>query len=165
LLLDAAETLRDHPQIRFVIIGDGSEYTRLVAAAGARRLRNVVFKGRQPAAKMPQYFAAADALLVQLKMNPVFAVTIPTKVQSYLACGRPILAALDGAGAQLIRDAGAGVVCRPDDPQALREAVLTLCRMTRREREKMGENARSYYERHFDRRFILARLDAILAAL
>lgn len=165
LLLDVAEMLRDHSEIRFIIVGDGSEFPMLVERARMRGLRNVIFKGRQPLEKMPRYFAAADALVVQLKMNPVFAVTIPSKVQSYLACGRPILAALVGSGAEVIKEAGAGIVCQPDDAQALRDAVLTLGRMPRQEREAMGRNARRYYERHFERRLILTQLDAILNQL
>lgn len=165
LLLDVAEMLRDHLEIRFIIVGDGSEFPMLVERARMRGLRNVIFKGRQPLEKMPRYFAAADALVVQLKMNPVFAVTIPSKVQSYLACGRPILAALVGSGAEVIKEAGAGIVCQPDDAQALRDAVLTLWRMPRQEREAMGRNARRYYERHFERRLILTQLDAILNQL
>lgn len=162
LLLDVAEALRDHPTIRFVIIGDGSEFSALAKRASRLGLRNVVFKGRQPVEKTPQYFAAADALLVQLKMNPVFAMTIPSKVQSYLACGRPILAGLDGSAADVIRESGGGIVCPPDDAQALRHAVLSLWRMPREEREAMGRNARRYYERHFERHLILTQLDTIL---
>jgi len=100
-----------------------------------------------------------------LKMNPVFAATIPSKVQSYLACGRPILAALDGSGAEVIREARAGIVCRPDDVEALRDAVLTLWRMPREERERMGANGRAYYDAHFDRRLVLSRLEQILDAM
>lgn len=122
----------------------------------------MVFKGRQPVEKMPKYFAAADVLLVQLKMNPVFEATIPSKLQSYMACGRPILAALSGSGAGGVSEAGAGVVCRPDDVEALAEAVLTLWRMKKEERVQMGLNATKYYERHFDRRLILDRLQAML---
>jgi glycosyltransferase involved in cell wall biosynthesis len=165
LLLDVARMLRGHPQIQLVIVGDGSEFPTLVERARSSGLCNVIFKGRQPLQKMPQYFAAADALLVQLRMNPAFAMTIPSKVQSYLACGRPILAALDGCGADVIREAGAGIVCRPEDAQALRDALLTLWRMPRQEREKMGTNAKRYYDRYFDRRLVLSRLDAILAGV
>lgn len=162
VLLDAAEALADHPEIRFIVVGDGSEYAALVEAARRRGLRTVIFKGRQPTHRMPQYFASADALLVQLKMNPVFAATIPSKLQPYMACGRPIIAALEGSGADIVSEASAGIVCRPDDPQALRDAVLALWRMPREERELMGIRARRYYEQHFDRRLVLARIHQIL---
>ncbi len=163
LLLEVAEKLREYPEIRFIVVGDGSEFPFVRERARRRGLQNVVFKGRQPVEKMPKYFAAADSLLVQLKMNSVFEATIPSKLQSYMACGRPILAALSGSGAEIVSEARAGVVCRPDDVGALAEAVLTMWRMKREEREQMGMNARKYYERHFDRRLILDRLQAMLA--
>ncbi len=162
VLLDAAAALRHHPEIRFVVIGDGSDYRAVVDRARARTLTNVVFKGRQPLEKMPKYLAAGDALLVHLKMNPVFAMTVPSKLQSYMACGRPVLAALSGSGADIVARAGAGVVCRPDSPEELRNAVLALWKMPREEREQLGRNARKYYEEHFDRRLILLRLQSIL---
>lgn len=163
VLLDAAEALADHPEIRFIVVGDGSEYAALVEAARRRGLRTVVFKGRQPAHTMPQYFASADALLIQLKMNRVFEVTIPSKLQSYMACGRPIIAALAGSGAEIVSEAKAGVVCQPDNADALRDAILALWGKRTEDREQMGVNARRYYERHFDRRLILNRLQTILA--
>ncbi len=162
VLLDAAETLQAYPDIRFIIIGDGSDFQSVAEHARAQRLTSVVFKGHQPVEKMPKYFAAADALLVHLKMNPAFAMTVPSKLQSYMACGRPVLAALSGSGAEIVARADAGIVCRPDSPEELRDAVLALWKMPREEREQLGRNARKYYEEHFDRRLILLRLQSIL---
>lgn len=127
-----------------------------------RGLTNVIFKGRQPAEKMPRYFAAADALLVPLRLNSAFAMTVPSKLQSYMASGRPVLAALSGSGAEIVRRARAGVVCDPDSGEALRNAVLALHRMPREEREELGRNARRYYEEHFERMLVLRRLQAIM---
>lgn len=162
VLLDAADRLRHIPEIRFVVIGGGSMSREIVEDARRRGLGNVTFKGLQPVEKMPKYFAAADALLVQLKGSPPFARTIPGKLQSYMACGRPILAALAGSGADVVAEAGAGVVCRPDDAAALSEAVLALWRMTKEDRERMGASARRYYEQYFARQIILSRLEEIL---
>lgn len=162
VLLDAAEGLRENAQIRFVIVGDGSDFAAVKGSAERRGLTNVIFKGRQPVEKMPQYFAAADVLFVHLMRNPVFAKTIPSKLQSYMASGRPILAALEGSGAEVVLEAQAGVVCDPDDPNALREAVLKLWQMPKGDRERMGANARAYYERYFARALVLGRLQACL---
>ncbi len=162
VMLDAAEGLRDHPDIQFVVVGDGADLPAVQERARARGLTNVVFKGRQPVEKMPLYFAGADVLLVHLRLNPVFAMTVPSKLQSYLASGRPVLAALRGSGAEIVRRAQAGVVCEPDSGDALRAAVLALWAMPRAEREALGRNARRFYEQHFERRLVLSRLQALM---
>jgi glycosyltransferase involved in cell wall biosynthesis len=114
---------------------------------------------------MPPLFAAADAMLVTLRNEPVFALTIPSKLQSYLACGRPIVAALDGEGARVVREAGAGVAVPAGDPRALADAVLELARAPRPEREAMGASGRRYFERHFERALLLARLEGWMTDL
>jgi colanic acid biosynthesis glycosyl transferase WcaI len=83
-------------------------------------------------------------------------------VQSYLACGRPVIAALEGTGAAVIKEAGAGIVCEPGDDRGLAEAVLTLANLPSRDRERMGLCARDYYEQYFERKVLLGRLEAFL---
>jgi colanic acid biosynthesis glycosyl transferase WcaI len=90
----------------------------------------------------------------------VFALTIPSKVQSYLACARPVVAAIDGDGAEVLRDSGSGVVCAAEDGAALAEAVLRVHRMSPAQRDACGERGRHYYEQHFDRDLLLGRLNA-----
>jgi glycosyltransferase involved in cell wall biosynthesis len=116
--------------------------------------------GRYPAQTMPRFFALADLLLVTLKKDPIFALTIPSKVQSYLACGRPLAAALDGEGARVIEESGGGLVVQAGNGKALAEIVLKIKHMSSSEREQMGKNARNYFLRHFERRDLLDRLDA-----
>jgi colanic acid biosynthesis glycosyl transferase WcaI len=98
-------------------------------------------------------------MLVTLKRDPVFALTIPSKIQSYLACGRPIIAALDGEGARVIAESGAGIAASAGDAGALAEGVLRLCRMPRPEREAMGRRGRAYFEQNFERSLLLGRLE------
>ncbi len=164
VVLQAAGFLQAATDVRFVIVGDGAMYDRSVSLAKQLGLRNVTFKGRRPAEQMPKFFAAADALLVTLRKNPVFAITVPTKLQSYMACGRPIIAALDGVGAEIVRESGGGVVCPPGDPEALRDAVLRLRAMSKQEREMMGMKARRYYEANFARRLVLSKLNELLTS-
>src|SRR5207245_8664988 len=129
----------------------------------ARGLKDQVhLLGSRPAEAMPAYFGLADALLVSLRRDPLFAATIPSKVQSYLACGRPIVAALEGSGADVVREAGAGVVCAPSDGRRLAEAVLRLFRASPQERMEMGRRARGYYEGNVERNMLLDRLEALL---
>ncbi|HEY5932901.1 MAG TPA: glycosyltransferase, partial [Nitrospira sp.] len=125
-----------------------------------RRLgRTVHLLGRFPAEEMPRYFALADALLVTLRNQPIFSLTIPAKVQSYLACGKPIIAALDGEGARVVQEAGAGLTARPGDARALADAVLAMYQMSQEDRMTMGLKGRSYFEAHFERGLLLERLD------
>lgn len=159
-ILDAAEQLRDHRDIHWLILGDGRQFNWVqeeVARRGLSRCVHVL--GRHPVESMPEWFAQADVLLVSLKKDPIFALTIPSKVQSYMACGRPILASLEGEGARIIEEAQAGMVVTPEDASALAEAVLTLSLMSSSEREGMGQNGRRYFLQEFERNNLLTRLD------
>jgi glycosyltransferase involved in cell wall biosynthesis len=115
--------------------------------------------GRYPAESMPRYFSLAHALLVTLKRDPIFSLTIPAKVQSYLACGIPVIAGLDGEGARIISEAGAGITCPAESPEGLADAVLSMYRMTDEERKNMGLQGRRYFEKHFERAALLDQLD------
>ncbi len=152
-LLEAARSLISFPEIQFIIYGEGSN--RAVLEKLAEDLPNVVFKGKREAMDMPDLLALANITLVTLKREPIFALTIPSKIQSYLACGRPIIAALEGSGADVIREANAGLVCQPDDYVALERAILKLYRLNIDELEEFGKNGRNYYEKHFSREGIL----------
>lgn len=107
---------------------------------------------------MPAYFAAADALLVTLRGDPVFSLTVPSKIQSYLACGRPIIAAIDGEGASIVAESGAGVSCAAEDADQLAAAALALYRMPAAQREAMGRKGRTYFEANFEREMLIDRL-------
>ncbi len=120
---------------------------------------NVHLLGRQPAEAVPRFFSLADVLLVTLKKDPIFALTIPSKVQSYLACARPIIAALDGEGARVIEESGAGLTCPAENPDSLAEAVLSLYRKSDDERRFMGEQGRRYFEKNFERVMLLNQLE------
>jgi glycosyltransferase involved in cell wall biosynthesis len=159
-ILDAAELLKDRQDIHWIILGDGRMFSWVHDEVRKRGLDNTVhLLGRFPAEVMPRYFALADVLLVTLRKQPIFALTIPAKVQSYLACGKPIVAALSGEGARIIQEAGAGLVATPEDAKAVAEAVLTMYRMPEDARRAMGLRGRSYFETHFERALLLERLD------
>lgn len=161
-VLEAAALLRDLPEVQFVFIGDGVEEAALRQAAREHELENVRFLDRQPAAEMPGFCALADALLVHLKRDPLFEITIPSKTLSYLACGRPILAAIAGDTADVVRSAGAGLVCQQQDPASLAAAVRTLYAMSPVEREAMGRAGRRAFLANYTRRVLVDRYDALL---
>jgi glycosyltransferase involved in cell wall biosynthesis len=159
-ILEAAAQLKNHHDIRWVIVGDGHRKTWVEGQIVERGLKESVhLLGSRPADMMPRYFALADALLVTLKRDPIFALTIPSKVQSYLACARPVLAALDGEGARVVRESGVGIVCPAEDAKALAESVLRLSRMSSQERTAMGQRGRAYFEANFEREKSLDRLE------
>lgn len=163
-ILDAAERLRALKSIHWIILGDGRLRPWIDAQIRDRGLTdNVHLLGHHPIESMPRYFALADALLVTLKRDPIFALTIPSKVQSYLACGRPIVAALDGEGARIIEESGAGVVAPAENAAALAQLVESLYRMPREARERMGATGRAYFAEHFSRDRLVGKLEGWLA--
>jgi glycosyltransferase involved in cell wall biosynthesis len=165
-VLDAVERLRDRPDVRWVIVGDGRRSEWVSGEIRRRGLSDrVAMLGRFPLERMPSFFEAADALLVSLKAEPIFAMTIPGKVQSYLAAGRPLLGMLDGEGAELIERAGAGLVCRAGDGKGLAEIVTKMAGMSLAERANMAVNGRRLSEEEFDRDRLVGQLEGWLAEL
>ena len=163
-ILDAAERLKAESRIHWVILGEGRMLDWLRSEIAQRGLAATFhLLGQHPASSMPAFFAHADAMLVSLGDDPVFALTVPAKVQAYLACGRPILAMLGGEGARVVQEARAGIVCPPGDGAALAQAVLALARMSDVEREQFGANGLSCSRSEFDRATLLARLEQWLA--
>jgi colanic acid biosynthesis glycosyl transferase WcaI len=162
-IISAAEMLRDYQDLHWVILGDGRQRPWVENQVQARGLTGRVhLLGRYPAEAMPRFFALADALLVTLKKEPIFALTIPAKVQSYLACGRPILAALDGEGARVVQEAGAGLAGPAGDPAALAANALALYRLSNSQRQALGHKGRVYFEAHFERQILLDRLEGLM---
>ncbi len=159
-IIDAAEKLKDHTDIYWAIIGDGRMRSWVEKEIEERNLRqNFLLMGRYPPEEMPQYFALADVLLVTLRNEEIFKFTIPSKVQSYLACAKPIIASLAGEGARIIEEAQAGFSCSPENPSALAESVLKMYRMDERERRAMGLQGRKYFENNFCRSKLINQLD------
>jgi len=162
VLLGAAALVRDVEDLHWVVLGDGRQAAWLRDEVSKRQLGNVHLLGQRPQESMPTWFALADALLVTLRPDPVYQLTIPSKVQAYLACGRPILASLDGEGAREVEKAGAGFATGAGDAEALAAAALRLHRMTDAERTAMGLRGRAYSESNFQRDALIDRLEAVL---
>jgi glycosyltransferase involved in cell wall biosynthesis len=162
-VLKAAELLKDKPAIRWIIVGDGRKSGWLKSEVIRRSLQDqVLLPGRFPVERMPNFYAHADALLVSLKRDPVFSMTIPGKVQSYLLVGKPMLGMMDGEGAAVISDANAGLSCDAGDAAGLADAVLTLAAMTPDQRMQLGLNGKKYAQQEFDRSQLMDRLEALL---
>ena len=157
-VLDAAEQTRDVKDLWWVLVGSGSRGEWLREQVQSRGLSQVVLPGRFPPEAMPGIFDQASALLVSLVRDPIMGQTVPSKVQAYLAAGRPIIAALDGEGARVVAEAGAGVTCPAEDSAALSEAALRLKQLPRQELDRLGMAGRTYYREHFDPTVLTRRL-------
>ena len=167
-IVDAAEKLMAHADIRFFLIGSGSRLDWLREEIARRGLVNVILAGRFQPAAMPAFYSAASALLVTLRDEAIFAYTIPSKLQGYMAAGRPIIASLNGEGARVVAEANAGVGCAAGNADALAAAVMHLRSLSPPERAVMGDNARRYAAEHYslDRLAgdLIRRLEGLMAA-
>jgi colanic acid biosynthesis glycosyl transferase WcaI len=151
-ILDAAEILKPNASIRWLVVGDGRKGRWVSEEIARRGLQDrVLMLGRHPVERMPSFFKCADALLVSLKDEPIFAMTVPGKLQSYLAAGIPIVAMLNGEGAEVVELSGAGLTCSAGDAAGLAAAVLRLSQASREERLAMGEKGLEISAREFDR--------------
>jgi glycosyltransferase involved in cell wall biosynthesis len=161
-VLDAAELLKNDPQVQFVFVGDGIALPRLQQSAESRGLNNVRFLGRYPMEDMPKLYALVDVLLVHLKDDPLFRITIPHKIFSYMAVGKPVLAALAGDAADVVTQAGAGIACPPEEPQALASAVQRFQGMDELERRKMGVCGLAAVHKLYSREMLVGEIEAVL---
>lgn len=162
-LLAAAQRLRTQAALHWVIIGSGRDLERVRARAQSLGLAGCFhLLGRHPEDMMPGFFAQADALIVSLRQSSIFDLTVPYKVQSYMACGRPILAAISGEGARVIAASGGGIAVPPSQPEALAEAVRRLMDLPEAERRAMGARTRAYYEAHYSAARVYGDLDSWL---
>ena len=165
-ILAAAETLRECREVHWIILGEGRKTGWVREEIMRRGLdRCVHLLGQHPVNSMPEWFAQADVMLVTLRKDPIFELTIPSKIQSYMACGRPILAALEGEGGRVVEEASAGIVVPAEDAKALAEAVIRFSTMPSSHRDAMGQNGRQYFLREFDRDMLLTRLDSWMKGL
>ena len=163
-ILSAAEQTRHLSKIQWVVLGDGREKESVEKQVQERGLSKTVhLLGRRPVETMPRYFAAADALLCTLKRDPIFSLTIPSKLQSYLACGKPVLASLDGEGAKVVEQSRSGFAVPAEDASQLARAAIQLYESSPESQANMGANGRKYFEEHFERERLIDRLEAMFA--
>ena len=159
-ILAAASSLKLFTNIRWLIVGDGRLANWVEEEVKRLDLQSsVLMLGRHPLEKMPSFYKHADALLVSLKNEPIFSMTIPGKLQSYLATGIPVVAMLDGEGAEVLMTSRAGLVCSSGDSSGLAEAVLKLSLMTLEERVVLGKSGLAVTANDFDRDRLIGGLE------
>jgi colanic acid biosynthesis glycosyl transferase WcaI len=165
-ILSAANLLKQHAHIRWLIVGDGRMSAWVQSEIELRGLAEcVLLLGRHPVERMPEFFLQADAMLVTLADQEIFSMTIPGKLQSYLAAGMPIVAALNGEGADVVRSANAGFTCEAGNADGLAEIVLRMAELPLTERQAMGKNGLEFSKREFDRRMVVDMAEKYLSGL
>jgi colanic acid biosynthesis glycosyl transferase WcaI len=148
-VLDAALILQERgSRVCFVMLGGGVELDRLKTRTQDLALNNVVFLPAVPMAEVGTLLNAADALLVHLRRDPLFEITIPSKTQAYMAVGKPLLMAVNGDAADLVKQSNSGVTAESERPLALAEAAQCLADMAASELGAMGVRARQFYQEH-----------------
>ena len=153
-IICAAELLKDE-SVRFNLVGDGSKVEDCKKLVKEKGLTNVVFHGRKPVEEMPEIYKNSAAMLVTLTADPSISKTLPGKVQTYMAAGKPILGAIDGETAQTILSAGCGFVAPAQDYEKYAECIRTFLKS---DKQKLGENSYKYYTEYFSKDVFLETL-------
>jgi len=161
-IIEAARILKDKISVQWLIVGSGRDLERVKRKVKSSGLEaNFHFLGRHPESAMPAFFTHADAMLVSLKDNPIFNITVPYKVQCYMACGKPIIASLNGEGAQIIKEAGAGVCAPSENPEALSSAVFEIAKLKKEELNEIGVKSHHYYLNNFSPNHVYTHLENV----
>jgi glycosyltransferase involved in cell wall biosynthesis len=162
MLIEAANLIKEILNIKWIFLGDGRK--RIFLENRVLKLnieKSVFFPGRFPIETMPQFMNVADILLVSLKDEKIFNLTVPSKVQYYMSQGKPILAMLNGDGADLITDANCGF-CVPAGNYKMCAEIVRRIYTDRKELQSLGLNGKSYYEKHFDKKDRIDQLEKLI---
>lgn len=162
-IIKAAKETMNIPDIKWIIVGDGRAREEVEAQAKQFGLTDTVFfLGRHPMSQMPTFFAHADVMVVSLKDEYIFSLTIPAKTQSYMASGKPIVSMLNGEGNKIVKDAECGLTAPSGDYKALAQNVISMYKMNKESLLEMGNNGLNYYLEHFDKKKVV---DGIVEAM
>ena len=161
-LVEAGHYLEGDDRFAIHVVGSGSELETLKKYQAEIGAPCVEFHGRHPLAEMPSFYGSSDAMVATFANNAILGYTLPRKVTSYMAAARPVIGTVTGEAARVIREAGCGLCCAPDDPMGLADAFRRFADMTPEERRLMGERGRRYYEDHFAKDSFYTILDGEL---
>jgi len=161
-VLESADRLRSNEDIQFLFVGDGARREQLERLAADKRLPNVRFVGVQPRERIPSYIATSDVSVVPLRRQPLFEKVLPSKIFEIMGCARPLILGVEGEARAAVQDAQAGLCVRPEDPDDLSQAILTLYHNPERA-DRMGQNGREYVRRNFCRDKLAQRYMDVLS--
>ncbi len=162
-IVKAANLCKDNKDIKWNIVGDGSEFENIKSLVKEYGLEDtVLLPGRKPVGEMPMYYSKSHGLIVTLKSEGILTVTLPAKVQSYMASGKPIIASISGEGKRVIEESSSGLVGEAEDYEKLYENVIALYNMSEEGRNKLGTNGREFFNNNFTREKLLKQLNNII---
>ena len=144
-ILDVAKKVQDIQDIQFVFVGGGTETERLKQRLVVENISNAIFIPRMPMAEVGSVLELSNLLLVHLKKNPLFEITVPSKTQAYMAMGKPVIMAVEGSAADLVKAAECGCVAISENVESIQQAILKIYHLPASEQLQMGLNARNYY--------------------
>jgi len=161
-LFDTAKRLNEmKSNVQLIMVGDGRKKAWFEEEVKKTHLKNVHFLGRFPTEEMPNLITHADALLVSLKDELIFALTVPTRVQTALASAKPIAAMLNGEGAFIVHEAGAGLTCNAGDSSAFAQILQGLSQYPQEKLDEMGKRGEQYYNQKFSRSKIISEIESL----
>lgn len=163
-IIKAADILREYKDIIFHIVGDGSEKNKIEKMVKELKLKNVIFHGYHKLDEMKQFYEMADVFLVTLKDNDIISYTLPGKVQSYMAAGKPIIGAINGETNEIIKKANCGLCGPAEDYETLANNILKIYN-NRSLIKKYGNNAKKYYNENFRRDLYFEKIECILNSI
>ena len=155
-IVKAANLIKNRRDIKIHIVGDGSAYKQCVDLASNLGTDNVIFHGRRPIEDMPFFYSLADAMIVTLSKNELISKTLPGKVQSYMASGKPIIGAVDGETKEVINESGCGYVCDAEDYESL---ALLFLNFDKKQLNELSKASKSYYDRNFEKSVFFEKIN------
>lgn len=161
-IIQAADILKEYKNLRFHIVGGGTDLSHLKKMASSLKLNNIVFYGRKPLEEMPYYYNLADAMLVTLAADPILSLTLPGKVQSYMAAGKIIIGAINGETQETVKSAKCGFVSDAEDEKALAKNIQLFLRLMPEEKKELEQNSSQYYQSNFSKNKFMDMLEKVL---
>jgi len=161
-IVKAAALTKKKANIHWHIVGDGSELDKLKREA--EKVDNITFYGRKSLDEMPQFYAMADVMLITMEDNPVISLTLPGKIQSYMAAGKPIIGAINGETRDIVRDAQCGYCVAAGDADGLARCAIEISQ-GKIDLEMLGKNSKSYIDIHFSKQKFVDEIEKKLKQL
>ncbi|MGN5979573.1 glycosyltransferase family 4 protein [Finegoldia magna] len=161
-IIEAANILKENENILFHIVGDGSEYDNINHLIDQYKLTNVRIYGRKPLSEMPKFYSMADAMIISLARHEIISYTIPNKLQSYLAMGKPIIGSIDGQVNKIIQENNIGFTSNSENAEKLAENILRFSKLDRKQISKLKQNSLRFYNDNFSKDKFYCRLNRLL---